>query len=99
MRLDNNQETEIYVLGVSYKLMPNLRFSVNGMEKSMPYDIDNKIKVTIEQGYLLVFRTSFGLEVTYDGVHKSKYKVSVCKHYANYTCGLCGKIQSKQKLK
>jgi hypothetical protein len=64
------------------------QLTVNNISASIPYtDEVNGIEVYVAGGSL-VFSTSFGLTITWDGNHRSE--VSLCDAYAGYVCGLCG---------
>lgn len=56
---------------------------------------DGSIKVYLSGGNI-VFSTTFGLTVTWNGEHKAE--VLLCDAYSKYVCGLCGNADGKNKI-
>jgi hypothetical protein len=67
------------------------QFLVNGVRQNIPYKLPG-LKV-INIGGLLVFGTSFGLTVVWDG--DARVQVLLCDAYRKYVCGLCGNADGR----
>jgi hypothetical protein len=86
---------EINVFGNQYRLLPKtlgafssaIFFTVNGIQRSSPYLEAIGINVVL-MGGKLVFSTTFGLTVTWDGMGSATE--TLCDAYARHVCGLCG---------
>ena len=63
-------------------------YTLNGIIRPNNYvDKINGVRIFV-LGPNLVFSTTFGLTVTWNGNHK--VDVILCDTYVNYVCGLCG---------
>lgn len=94
---------EINVFGNQYRLtrFTNRRkqksppFTINGVDGLQPFS-NKKNGINIYSSMKkIIFSTSFGLTVKWDGKHK--LDVSLCTSYANATCGLCGNADGIKK--
>ncbi|XP_035679036.1 IgGFc-binding protein-like [Branchiostoma floridae] len=78
-------EAHGFVVGIHQRR----KVKVNGEPYSLPFSLaDGKIKVRLSGGFVLVFLTTYNVQVAYNGV--SFVKVYVPSDYRGRMCGLCG---------
>lgn len=79
---------ELNVNENTYRLLPKLKLSVDGVTTSVPYQSkSNGIKI-YRNGKVLELETDFGLKLRWTGV---KTEIKLCQLYAHLVCGLCGR--------
>lgn len=88
---------EINVFNKQFRLLKKVgnlhRYTINGIIGSNNYfDSINGIRIYVS-GSNLVFSTTFGLTLIWNGNHKAD--VVLCDTYANHVCGLCGNADGK----
>ena len=88
---------EINVFNHQYRLLKKQgikhKYTIDGITGQNYFqDKLNGVKVFVS-GPNLVFSTTFGLTVSWNGDHK--VDVVLCDTYANYVCGLCGNADGK----
>ncbi|XP_075794395.1 IgGFc-binding protein-like isoform X3 [Pelodiscus sinensis] len=88
------KSVNVDVYGTQISLLQNRKVNVNGTRRNLPVDIENKIKIKVSGGYVLL-ETDFGLWVRFDGNHYAE--VSVPCDYQGQLCGLCGNYNGDPK--
>lgn len=88
---------EINVFNQQFRLLKKNgnrhRYTINGIIRPNNYvDNINGVRIYVS-GANLVFSTTFGLTVTWNGNHK--VDVILCDTYAKHVCGLCGNGDGK----
>ena len=101
MNISSINYIEININKISYRFLQytdssSNSFSVNGVLKSPPYQLNNldstlNLKITSQNG-LLKLNSQIGLQVLWDGSSIAQFSIS--KDYSNNVCGLCGKADS-----
>ena len=89
---------EVNVKGKQYRLMKKKKgvipFTIDGTAGSSPYNNEEDgVSVNINGGKL-VFSTTFGLTLNWDG--KTAARESLCDAYKGFVCGLCGNGDGKK---
>ncbi|XP_068612287.1 zonadhesin, like [Brachionichthys hirsutus] len=77
----------VTVDGNTVTLMKARKTLVNGLQVSLPHSPSPLLSLSLA-GQYVILRTSFGLQVRWDGNHYAQ--ISVPSSYSNQTCGLCG---------
>ncbi len=84
---------EINVYGKQFRLLRKdenglMPFTINGQIRYAPYEDKAKGINIVLNGGKLVFSTTFGLTVSFDG--RDELEEILCDAYKTYVCGLCG---------
>lgn len=86
---------EINVYGKQFRLIKkeidSFKFLLDGVKLAPPY-LDNDQITIVDKPRQIIFSTSFGLQITWDGDHA--VDVTLCDAYRTYVCGLCGNADS-----
>jgi hypothetical protein len=88
--LNGNQYRLLRKSGAFSNVIP---FTINGVSRTAPFVDASGTQILINGGNL-VFSTSFGLTVFWNG--QNRVKETLCDAYSTYVCGLCGNGDGKK---